>query len=485
LVTSSALVALLVVACGGAEVGAEGPSDVTEEELVAFRGVTARDIDTTLPDVDTIGYDVTLVYRGEEARPVGGREVRTPVFSAEVTVTYAVTQPISALTVDFTSPHLGRVSSGARTLAFSQVDRDHVRVELGRTVRSGAGLKLTFAYEVLSREIDDRESEDGGLVVTPSLIYSASWPRKGRWWLPLRDAPKDGAMFAAKVTFPAEYTVVSNGEPKGVKEAGGARTWAFELLTPTPTYGFFVGASKDWVRADAASSSGVPMPSWVDAAHVSRREGVLGGAPKALDFLERTYGKLPFAQAGFVEVPTTWGGGGMEHPTVVAIDPRTFAGPLEEAQSTALHELCHHYSGDGVRIAHWADFWMSEGFTEYLTHRAVEAVYGKERADAAWASTIANARAASARHPLRPRNDGIDVREIFDGIVYVKGAWVLRTIEQKVGREAFDRFLAAWFAKHRLKAVTTDMLKSALDDTFGKTWDTLFDDAIYGTALPE
>lgn len=477
-----------LVACGGAEPSSAAPGEIAtteEEELVSFRGVRPE-VDTTLPEVDTIGYDVTIAYRGEERRTLGGREVTTPVFSAEVTVAYAVTEPITSLTVDFRTPHLGRVSSGARTLAFSQVDPEHVKVELGRTARAGTGLRLTFAYEILSREIDERESEDGGLVVTPSLIYSASWPRKGRWWLPLRDAPKDGAMFAAKVTFPAEYTVVSNGVPKGEKSApDGQKTWSFELLEPTPTYGFFVGASKVWVKADARAASGVAMPSWVDARHAGKRDAVLGGTPKALDFLERTYGKFPFSQAGFVEAPTTWGGGGMEHPTVVAIDPLTFGGATEEAQSTAIHELCHHYSGDGVRIATWADFWLSEGFTEYLTHRALEDVYGKERADAAWAETIANARATSSRHALRPRNDATDVRDIFDGIVYVKGAWVLRTIETKVGRAAFDAFLRAWFEKNMFRAVGTAALKSALDEAFGPKWDALFDGAVYGTALPE
>lgn len=482
----SVLAGLLAAACGGAEAPVEAPSDVTEEELVSFHGVSARDIDTTLPEVDTIGYDVALVYRGEEARTVSGREIRTPVFTAEVTVSYVATQPLTSLTVDFKNPHLGRVAQGSRTLAFSQLDADHVKVELGRTVRAGTGLKLTFGYEVLSREIDERESEDGGLVVTPTLIYSASWPRKGRWWLPLRDSPRDGAMFAAKVTFPAEYTVVSNGVAKGTKdEASGAKTWSFELLSPTPTYGFFVGASKEWVRADARAASGVPMPSWVDKAHVSKRQAVLGDTPKALDFLESTYGKFPFSQAGFVEAPTTWGGGGMEHATVVAIDPRTFGGDTEEAQSTAIHELCHHYSGDGVRIATWADFWMSEGFTEYLTLRSVEAVYGKARSDAAWAETIRNAKAQASLHALRPKNDAIDVREIFDGVAYVKGAWVLRVIENKVGRAAFDAFLKAWFAKNLYRAVTSDMLKTALEASFGKTWDTLFESAVYGTALPE
>ncbi|MBL0196605.1 MAG: hypothetical protein IPQ09_20735 [Myxococcales bacterium] len=476
---------LALSGCSAAAPEAEEPAEVAEEELISFHGVAARDVDRSLPDVDTIGYDVTLAYRGEETRSVGGRSLRTPVFSATVTAAYVATAPITSLVVDFTQPHLGRVSSGSRTLAFQAVDSDHVKVSLGKTVRAGTGFRLTFAYEVLSREIDDREREDGGIVVTPTSMYSASWPRKGRWWLPLRDSPRDGAMFTAKLTFPEQFTVVSNGTERGVSTEAGMKTWRFELLAPTPSYGFFVGASTEWVRADATSAGGIPMPSWVTRAHASRRDDVLGGTPKALDFLVSTYGPFPFGQAGFVEVPTTWGGGGMEHPTVVAIDPSDFVGSPTDARHTAFHELCHHYSGDGVRIANWADFWLSEGFTEYLTHRSLEAVYGKTVSDARWRKTLSEARATAAEHALRPRNDALDVREIFDGIVYVKGAWVLRTLEEAVGREKFDAFLKGWFTRHKHKAVTTEMLQKELESELGQSFETLFTSAVYGTGLPE
>lgn len=481
------LAGLLLFACGGASVADGNPTtDVGDDELVSFHGVAVRDVDMTLPDVDTLGYDVTLAYRGEETRSLAGRDVRTPVFSATVTATYVATSVLSSLVVDFRNPHLGRVSSGQKTLAFQAEDADHVRVALGRTVRAGTAFRVTFAYEVLSREIDDREAEDGGLVVTPTSVYSASWPRKGRWWLPLRDSPRDGAMFTAKLTFPAAYTVVSNGLAKGVEtDAAGTKTWSFELLTPTPSYGFFVGASTDWIRTDATSSRGIPMPSWLTKAHVGKRDAILGGTPKAVDFLDSTYGPFPYPQAGFVEAPTTWGGGGMEHATVVAIDPRDFDGPAIDARHTAIHELCHHYSGNALRIATWADFWLSEGFTEYLTLRAIESVDGKEAADARWKTAIADAKVLAPRHPLRPKNDALDVREIFDGIVYAKGAWVLRVLETTVGRAAFDAFLAKWFAAHKYQAVTTATFQKELEASFGRSFAPLFDTAVYGVGLPE
>ena len=491
---ASALACFGLVSCGGVTTEAgTTPSDVesvSEEEPVSFHGIEARTVDRSLPEVDTIGYDVELAFLGEAPREIGGRIAQTPVFSASVTVTYVATSTLSSLVIDFKKPRLAKVTSAGKLLAFSAPDDDHVRVALGKTVREGTGFKLTYTYEILPEEIDAREKEEGGLVLTSRSVYSASWPPKGRFWLPLREGPRDGAMFAAKLTFPNDYIVVSNGVEKGTTSGGsGTKTWSFELLTQIPTHAFFVGASKDWVREDAWSSSGVPVPSWVTPANEAKRDRVLTPAIQAIGFLESTYGTFPFPQAGFVEVPTTWGGGGMEHATVVAIDPAEFRGPVDQAQHTAIHELCHHYSGNGVRIEYWADLWLSEGFTEYLTLRSIEAVLGKDVSDARWTATIADARKTSSVHPLRPRpaadKADVDMREVFDQLVYVKGPWVLRTLEQTVGRARFDAFLKGWFTRHLAGHVTTEDLRRELEAELGTSFTKIFDDAVYGTALPE
>ena len=67
----------------------------------------------------------------------------------------------------------------------------------------------------------------------------------------------------------------------------------------------------------------------------------------------------------------------MEHASVVSMDETLFVDPVE-ARKTAFHELAHHWSGNLVRIRTWNDFWLSEGFTEYLTARFLSANDGPE-----------------------------------------------------------------------------------------------------------
>jgi hypothetical protein len=49
-----------------------------------------------------------------------------------------------------------------------------------------------------------------------------------------------------------------------------------------------------------------------------------------------------------------------------------------------------------------------------------------------------------------------------EGLAYPKGAWLLRTLEQRTGRAVFDPFLRGWFDGHAFQSVTTEQFVSYL-----------------------
>jgi hypothetical protein len=49
-----------------------------------------------------------------------------------------------------------------------------------------------------------------------------------------------------------------------------------------------------------------------------------------------------------------------------------------------------------------------------------------------------------------------DPDAVFSGVPYQKGAWFLRTLEQRVGRATFDPFLRGWFDQHAFESTRTD-----------------------------
>ena len=151
----------------------------------------------------------------------------------------------------------------------------------------------------------------------------------------------------------------------------------------------------------------------------------------------------------------------MENPRLTFLTPTMIAGDRSLVALIA-HELAHSWSGNLVTNASWKHFWLNEGFTTYVTTRILEAMYGADVADMdlqieqeeALASL---AKIAPAKQALMTRGpDDTSANYADEGLIYPKGAWLLRTLEQRVGRAVFDPFLRGWFDQHAFQSVTTE-----------------------------
>ncbi len=445
-------------------------------------------VDTTLPDVDAISYALEL-----EAFDVARHET----FAATVEGSYVVTGDLTELALDFDGNTIDDVEIDG-VAATHRRDGATLVIALPAPVARGAKLTSRVRYHGDVVQADGANANDfsafGGLNVRQrnadgKRIYSSiNWPSKARRWLPLRDHPRDGATFATKLTFPASFTVLSNGKPVSRTEnPNGTSTWVYDAPTPMPTYDFHVAAYEDWTVVESRSASGVPVRTYSYASARSAENTVYGDLTKALDYYEGAFGPYRWGTASFLEVPIF--GGGMEHASVVSMDETLF-GNLEEARTTAIHELAHHWSGNLVRIRTWNDFWLSEGFTEYLTARFLGANDGPEAKAKAYRDYLQATLAADAGagHPVRPSSDRgseIDVLSIFDAISYQKGALVLRALEPVVGETELATFLKGWFDRHAFAAVTTADFQAELERATGKDLSKFFAGFVFGVHHPE
>ena len=462
--------------------GAPPPGAATEDQL-RFRAVA---VDTSLPDFDAIGYEIDLRVGG-----LKGRET----YAADVKGSYVATRDLTELTLDFDGNTIDGVEIRGRP-ATSRRDGSHLVIQLPESVAKGRSFTSRIRYHGAVVQADGSNPNDfaafGGLHVRQHnaegkrIFSSLSWPSKARRWLPLRDHPSDGAMVVMNLTFPKAFVVVANGKQTSRTEnADGSSTWHYQALAPMPAYDFHVGAYDGWTVDSTQSASGIPIATYLYPKHHGAQQAVYGDLSKTLDFYESKFGKFRWGSVSFIEEPIF--GGAMEHATVISMDETLFP-QHDEARKTAFHELAHHWSGNLVRIRTWNDFWLSEGFTEYLTMRVLSANDGPDAKKTVYRDYLTQTIAADGSknaHPVRPPDPEVDVLTIFDAISYQKGALVLHALERVVGEEKLTAFLKGWFDRHAFSAVTTSDLQKELSSATGQDLTKFFEGFVFGGYHPE
>jgi leukotriene-A4 hydrolase len=284
-----------------------------------------------------------------------------------------------------------------------------------------------------------------------------------RTWVPTQDSPGIRQTYSARITAPADLTVVMSADhltPNGEPAADGMKTWRFRMDNPIPPYLIAIGVG-DIAFAPFDERTGV----WTEPSRLRAAADELEPTAEMVDAAEKLYGPYRWGRYDLLVLPPSFPFGGMENPKLTFATPTIIAGD-RSLVSLVAHELAHSWSGNLVTNATWNDFWLNEGFTVYFENRIMESVYGHDRAMQeqvlGWDSlqdTLKSLPAADTRLHLDLK--GRDPDDGMNDIAYEKGALFLRTVERTVGRDRFDAWLRGYFDRNAYRPMTTAMF---LDD---------------------
>ncbi|WP_417611186.1 M1 family metallopeptidase [Owenweeksia hongkongensis] len=320
------------------------------------------------------------------------------------------------------------------------------------------------------------------------FLFTQSQAILARSWVPTQDGPGIRFTYDAKVKVPSDMiALMSADNPKERNETG---EYTFKMPQPIPSYLLAMAVGDVQFKAISARTGVYAEESLLDTSvyEFSDLENMVQAA-------ESLYGPYAWGQYDIIVLPPSFPFGGMENPRLTFATPTILAGD-KSLVSLVAHELAHSWSGNLVTNATWDDFWLNEGFTVYFEHRIMEKVYGKDYSE--MLASLTRQELIEAAHDMMetmPNDTKLKLdlkgRNPDDGVTsipYNKGYFMLRLIEEKVGREKFDAFLKNYFETNKFSVMTTEQFLDYLEENLltKEQMDELkLNEWIYETGIPD
>lgn len=300
-------------------------------------------------------------------------------------------------------------------------------------------------------------------------------PNDARRAFPCFDEPSFKVPWELSLTVPSGMVAVANMPEVSRNEDSALHTTTVRFAQTPPTPSYLVAFAVGPFDVVEGARSTVPIRALTARGQGGLTRLVLEAAEAQVRILSNYFDRpFPYPKLDLLAVPE-FGAGAMENPGLITfreeimlLDPARAPTAARRVMASVLaHELAHHWFGDLVTMAWWNDLWLNEGFATWMQTRVVDEWQPAFRArmDALRGRGLAMDADAllTARAVRQPVSNTSDAIEAFDWITYLKGAAVLRMLEQWLGEQVFRDGIREYIRSHAWGTATADDLFAAIE----------------------
>ena len=323
----------------------------------------------------------------------------------------------------------------------------------------------------------------GNYVYNLGVGFDSQPHNLGKTWFPCVDNFTDKATYNLDIIIDNSMKAICGGNLWGIDDIGnGTSDWHWEITQEVATYhvSFAIGDYVLWEDVYHGVERDIPVEVYVKPSQINNVPGTFVHVKDIAAFYEENFGPYPFNRIGYI----CTGQGCMEHIDNIAITGGIITGNTTQEEYVA-HEMSHMWFGNKTTCATAEDMWLNEGFAQFCGLFYRVGVYGEEDFQQAMSTKI-----NSITKWCKSENNWIPLNNIpqdmtYDGnAVYNRGAVIVNTMMNYLGRETFLAGLRSYLNDYSYGAASSEQLRDALTAATGIDMNGFFDTYVFTAGMP-
>ncbi len=404
---------------------------------------------------------------------------------ASTTITFTALNSVDFIELELKSLSVTSVTSDDIDVKDFSQNEDILKINFTSTLSKDSKISLTIDYN--GKTFNEQW---GGIHWSNDYVYNLgvgfdSQPHNlGKTWFPCVDNFTDKASYDLYLTIPEEMTSSCGGILSESKDnENGTKTdhWVVSQEIATYLISFAFGDFTLWEETYQGLEREIPVNVYAKPNQTEKVAGTFVNVKEIAAFYEDKFGAYPLNRIGYVSTNL----GCMEHVDNIALASSLINGKATfDNESFIAHEMSHAWFGNKVTCATAEEMWLNEGFATFCNYYYLTELYGEELYQEYMNDLINNIiLSCHAKEGWIPLND-IPLDITYGMTAYDKGAVVVHSLMNYLGRETFDKAIKHYLDKFAYKAASSEDLRDALTEATGIDMTDFFNTYVFNPGSP-